>query len=165
MRIIITHYYNKKLVKKAYPNDLVSIRVHKKLSSGDKVYITKSLVVDTKYGNIERRVSITGKCYIKDNELIFIISDGINKVEKTNLVEPSSNNMKDRIKEQLQKINDTIFQYESLEVSDIFAYIKVKEINQMRRDALDELLKLRQDIKRRPIINDLIKHFLSSLFN
>lgn len=155
--IINDMYVNKKLVKKAYPNDLVSIRVHKKLSSGDKVYITKSLVVDTKYGNIERRVSITGKCYIKDNELIFIISDGINKVKKTNLVEPSSNNMKDRIKEQLQKINDTIFQYETLEVSDIFAYIKVKEINQMRRDALDELLTLRQDIKRRPIINDLIK--------
>lgn len=136
--IVNDMYVNHKLIKKAYPGQTVNLRVHKKLDVNDSVFITKSEVVEDKY-NIERKIKINGKCSYVDGKVMFEVNDGINKVSDFILCDESINNMKERVKEQLYKIKDTIFDYNKLDVDDIYAYIKVKDLNELRRNVLNLL--------------------------
>jgi len=143
-------YLGKNLVKEANKGTIVRIKTHKKLKVSDKVYITKSLVLENKY-NKKRRVFINGKCYLSKNYLILEVTDGINKVVKKLVVEHSENDMSQRIKEQLLKTKETIFEFKSIEITDIYCFTQIKNINSLRREALDELYKVRLNRPKRKI--------------
>ena len=91
-----------------------------------------------------RKLNIKGKIEVyKDKELKLEITDYINNIVVLgNIVEKSINNPIgfDRIKEQLNKLGNTIYKFDDIEIigdEDIFIYIK--ELNDLRREAIDKL--------------------------
>lgn len=137
-------YVNNQLVKTAKANDIVTIRVHEGMLEDSDVYLTTSKkqidYLNEIFKDDNFKVDIDGKCYLKNNKLVLEITDGINEVieESTNDVQVANNLLIDRIKEQLQKTSNTIFNFKKIEVIDN-VFIPVKELNELRRKALMHL--------------------------
>ena len=136
-------FINNNLVKQAKAGNIITVKVHEKLDVGDKVFLTKSIVLDNKY-NVEKKIPIDGKCYLDQNTIVLEVTDGINKVIKRLDVEESETDFSIRVREQLNKTNDTIFSFRKLDVSKLNCFTQIKNINELRRNALYELSKLRQ---------------------
>lgn len=87
------------------------------------------------------------------------VSDTKNKVSVTgNIVESSKNQplTKERIKEQLQKTGQTPFKCENITIeSDSAIFIPIKELNELRRNALDKLQEQRENNKKDFIKNSI----------
>lgn len=137
-------YVNNQLVKIAKANDIVTIRVHESMLEDSDVYLTTSKkqidYLNEIFKDDNFKVDIDGKCYLKNNKLVLEITDGINEVieESSNDVQVANNLLIDRIKEQLQKTSNTIFNFRKIEVIDN-VFIPVKELNELRRKALMHL--------------------------
>lgn len=103
--------------------------------------LTKEIERDLKE-NI-RRIKISGHLYIKDNKLIFNLSDGINNVEisSTNYeIATGTGTSIDIIKRNLLKIKDSIYEYENLAIDlKENIYIKLSNLNEIRRKAISLL--------------------------
>ena len=151
--IIVNDFYiNNKLVKEASCGDIISIKVNSDVFVGDTVVITmdKSLSDDINniISNSLRKVKINGKFYghIGD-KMSLTISDGNNKVcVYGNIVDKSMNRPVDKnmICDKLNKLGDTVYKFDNLEIdidNDIF--IPIKDINELRRDAVNRLNELR----------------------
>lgn len=143
-------FINKNLVKSAKAGNVIQVKVHEKLDIGDKVYLTKSVVLDNKYDAV-RRILIDGRCYLDGSNIVLEISDGTNKVVNKIDVEESNNDMSARVKEQLNKTNDTIFSFRKLEVRELYCFTQIKNINELRRKSLSELYELRLKDQNRTI--------------
>lgn len=94
---------------------------------------------------INKKINIEGKCILKLNEPIkLIVTDGKNIVEKSSdyIVEESKNcsTTIDRIKEQLEKLGDTIYLFDNLEIEmDDNIFIPVNKLNELRREVMHTL--------------------------
>ena len=88
-----------------------------------------------------------------DNSLFIEYSDGRNKVNKKVLCEESSNDFTERIKEQLAKTSDTIYEVNNIKGVAPNLFIPISSINQARRELLNELNELRKYQYSR-VIND-----------
>ena len=97
----------------------------------------------------ERKVDVSIKCNATVGNKLFIeVSDGIDKVIKEgNVVEKAINNptSKERIIEQLSKLGSTSFRLKDIDVDTDNAFIPIKELNELRREALDELKTIREN--------------------
>jgi len=94
--------------------------------------------------NKKRKVLIDGKLKLNKNECSYLeLSDGKNIIKVTgNIVQKSINSpiSKDRVKEQIYKLGTTVYKFRNLEIDmedDIF--ISIKELNELRRKAIEEL--------------------------
>ena len=135
-------YKDNKIVKSASKNDIVSIPF-KKVSKNSKVVKTTDYnllnSIDKKI-KINKKVLITGKCILKNNNPIkLIISDSKNEVEYISdyVLESSINNPTniDTIKNQLNKLGDTIYSFSNLEViMDDNLFIPISKLNEVRRE-------------------------------
>ncbi len=145
-------YINSKLVKKASAGDIVSIKVNSDVNIGDTVVITMDKELSDNINNLVdmslRKVSINGEFSGHVGEKAsLMISDGINKVSVYgNVVDKSMNRPVDRdtIYEKLNKLGDTVYKFDKLEIdidNDIF--IPIKDINELRREAISKLNELR----------------------
>lgn len=145
-------YIDGKLVNKASKGQIIEID-HKEFVKKDSVVLktTDKLQMEEIERNIEnkKRINITGKVICKKNsELELTLSDGINVASYTygNVLEAiNSPTSKDRIKVQISKLNDTPFYLEKIDIimdDDIF--IKISDINELRRKCVENLKKLRQ---------------------
>ncbi len=143
-------YLNKNNVKEAKAGSVITIKVHNRLDKGNKVFITKSVLLDNKYQNI-KTVDITGSCNLEGNYFVLKVSDGVNTVEDRILVSPSSNNHTERIKEQLLKTKDTIFRFSKIDIEGMYCFIQIKDLNEFRRNILNKLYKMRIADKNRAI--------------
>lgn len=141
-------YINNHLVKRAHAGDIISIQVHDKVNIGDKVVVTYDSDVvndiETAMKKNIRRVSITGRFIGKiGRKSHFIINDGFNNIEIFgNVIEKALNNpiKEETIKEKLEKINDTIYDYADIQIDiDENIFISLTEINILRRKAIDML--------------------------
>jgi len=141
-------YVNNKLVKKATTGDIVSIKVNSDVSVGDVVVITMDKEISDEINNIvlenRRKVMISGKFYGhvgKKSKLI--ISDGVNQVcVYGNNVDKSMNRPvdKDTILDKLNKLGDTVYKFNVIDINiDDNIFIPIKEINELRRDAVCKL--------------------------
>lgn len=127
---------------------------------GDTVNKTVDVTLVEKYRNINNKfIDLNFKLYEENNELMLNVSDGVNDVlvsygvVSDALNAPISN---ERIKEQLSKLGGTPFKLNSLEI-DIRdnAFINIKDLNELRRRAVDEITELRRNYKKEVIINDV----------
>lgn len=81
----------------------------------------------------------------KIHEKPYLIASSSNfevKISGENLVEPSINNptSKEKVIENLSKLNDTVFELKNIEVDlENKSYIKISDINKLRRDAIGKL--------------------------
>ena len=141
-------YINNKLVKEAKENDLISVKVNKKIPINSKVLLTKdvSLIKDINsiINSNPRKVLVDVSVIAKiDKPLKMIVNDGINNIEVNGeIVEKSINNSvsKDSIIERVNKVGNTIYKINKLDIimdNDIF--ISFKSINVLRRELFNKL--------------------------
>lgn len=141
--ILVNEFYkNNKLVKDAYKNDIISIKVHDKVYKDDIVVITndKSISNDIEeyIKNNKRKVLISGKVSCKLGNITLEVSDGVNKVVvSSNNVFKSINKSttKEDICVKLNKLLNTVYKFNSLDINiDSNLFIPLKEINGLKND-------------------------------
>ena len=141
--ILVNEFYkNNKLVKDAYKNDIISIKVHDKVFKNDIVVITndKSISNDIEdyVRNNKRKVLISGKVSCKLGIITLEVSDGINKVVvSSNNVFKSINKSttKEDISVKLNKLVNTVYKFNSLDINiDSNLFIPLKEINGLKNN-------------------------------
>ena len=141
-------YRNKKLVKEAHKGEVISIKVKDKVSVGSDVVITlDSLLnkeIDSLIDSKLRKVSINAVLTAKINERLKleVTDDNNNIIIYGNIVEKSINKptTKEDIISKLEKINDSVYKYNKLELDiDNNIFIPLKEINELKRNMIDEL--------------------------
>lgn len=141
--ILVNEFYKKdKLVKDAYKNDIISIKVHDKVYKDDIVVITndKSISngIEDYIKNNKRKVLISGKVSCKLGIITLEVSDGINNVVvSSNNVFKSINKSttKEDISVKLNKLVNTVYKFNSLDINiDSNLFIPLKEINGLKND-------------------------------
>lgn len=141
--ILVNEFYkNDKLVKDAYKNDIISIKVHDKVYKDDIVVITndKSISNDIEeyIKNNKRKVLISGKVSCKLGNITLEVSDGVNNVVvSSNNVFKSINKSttKEDIRVKLNKLLNTVYKFNSLDINiDSNLFIPLKEINGLKND-------------------------------
>ena len=139
--ILVNEFYkNNKLVKDAYKNDIISIKVHDKVFKNDIVVITNdksiSNSIEDFIKNNKRKVLISGKVSCKLGIITLEVSDGINKVVvSSNNVFKSINKSttKEDISVKLNKLVNTVYKFNSLDINiDSNLFIPLKEINGLK---------------------------------
>ena len=141
-------YINNKLVKEAYAGDIVSIKVNSDVNIGDVVVITMDKSLSDEINNIVdnrlRKVNISGKFYGHVGEKAYLsLNDGVHEIfVYGNVIEKSVNRPVDKntIYEKLSKLGDTVYKFDELDIdidNDIF--MPIKDINELRRCAVDKL--------------------------
>lgn len=95
---------------------------------------------------IDKKIPINIKVILKEN-LKIIMDDGINNVYVVgNKIQKSINNSitKDRIEQQISKLGNTPFSINKLEIEmDENIFINIKDVNELRREAVDLLIEKR----------------------
>lgn len=153
---------NKDNIKSAKPNDTVTIgRIKGKINVGDFVYKTVSLKLESQINQISSKENVKRKVLAKinikigkpvkfeildkeSNKDVHIEGSIVEQAQKTGVEE-------ERIRKQIGKTGGTIFEIEKLDVTlDENAYISIKEINDLRRKALENLEeKIKESILRK----------------
>ncbi len=151
--VVTTMVVDKNRVKSAKKGDIVTLKVDKKIADNSLMVKTtdiKQLENLKKYiSTISRKVKIEMKIILRKNqEIVLEISDGINfvsikgvKVEES-LKAPLTQEL---IKKQLNKLGNTPFVINKLTIEkDSNIYVNNKDLNDIRRKAIDLLIKKRQ---------------------
>jgi len=146
--IVTIIYKNGNRINKANVGDIVSIPLK------DKVNINDIVVKTTDYNqlkelkekiNIDKKISIKGVCTLKIGEPIKLsVTDYKNEVELLSdyIVEEAKNSETtiDRIKEQLNKLGDTVYDFDELNIiSDNNIFVPINKLNELRRNIISKL--------------------------
>lgn len=149
-----------KMVHSASKGSVVKIRAHYDHKIGSKIYLTstKRFLNETK-NSLLPKIGIKGKLYLENDCLNLLLDDGENVIiESSNKVAEGRNiNFLDRIKEQVLKINDSHYFYEEL-ILDIkqMIFLPIKEINLLRRNAINKIDEVRKNKYKEREIKDFI---------
>lgn len=171
--MILNYIYDKnnKLISNADNGDIIEIDNKIGITSkGNVLKTVDSLLIkqlenykEKKIGiNVDISASLSGTFSLK-------ISDGINNIlVEDNIIEKAISNgtSKDRIINQVLKLGDTPFEVNNYNYEiDNNIFIPISKLNELRRNAIDKLIRLREDNKKEVIINDknkLVKDMSSS---
>jgi putative protease len=173
--IVTSLFKNKKRISEAKKGDIVSIPLKDKIDKNSTVVKTVDYKTNQKIENIlttsKRTVKINGFMELKKNQYVTLqINDGINNIKvKSNIVAESPLKIPtdvNRIYEQVCKTGGTIYEFENLEIdAEDEIFIPIKEINELRRKALEELKRKRlerKEIKREKYYFDMLKDYPAS---
>lgn len=127
-----------------------------KASVGDTVNKTSDITVINKYRELPvRKVDIDVTFTHNENRATLEITDGINVVKKeADIVFPSKtiNIKKEDIIKQLSKLGNTPFKIANITVGEFDSkFINIKDLNSIRRDAVVELISIRENSKKEVI--------------
>ena len=144
--IVTKMFVNKKRVEHAKKGDIVSIYCQDKITKTSVVKTTDYLLnkgIEEKL-KLKKKIDIKGVLEVYLNKPIKLrITDGNNEVVTTgSLVEEAKTSpiSHDRIKEQLNKLGNTIYQFTELEIKgDNNIFVSIKELNDIRNKATDLL--------------------------
>lgn len=130
-----------------------------KASVGDSVNKTSDITVINKYRELPvRKVDIDVMFTHSENHAILEITDGINVVKKeADIVFPSKNISikKEDIIKQLFKLGNTPFKIANISVGEFESkFINIKDLNAIRRNAVEELIFIRENSKKEVIEMD-----------
>ena len=150
---IITIMYKKgSRIKSATNGDIVNIPFKEVINKGSKVLKTTDYNQIKEIENkikVDKKIKISGKCILKIGEPIkLIVNDSKNIVKKYSdyIVEKAKNaeTTTDRIKEQLNKLGDTIYEFDNLEIeNDSNIFVPINKLNELRREVMHTLNNLR----------------------
>ena len=140
--IVTKMFVNKKRVEHAKKGDIVSIYYQGKITKTNVVKTTDYLLnkeIEEKLKS-KKKIDIKGILEVYLNQSIKLtITDGNNEVVTTgSLVETAKTSpiSYERIKEQLNKLGNTIYQFTNLEIKgDDNIFISIKELNDLRNKA------------------------------
>lgn len=127
-----------------------------KASVGDSVNKTSDITVINKYRELPvRKVDIDVTFTHNENHAILEITDGINVVKKEADIVFSSKNIsikKEDIIKQLSKLGNTPFKIANISVGEFESkFINIKDLNAIRRNAVEELIFIRENSKKEVI--------------
>jgi putative protease len=146
--IITNMFKDKKKITHANKFDIISIYYKEKvLENLDVLKTTDYLLnkqIDSDIKSNKRKVLINGILEVyKDKPIKLEINDNINKVVVFgNTVDKSINNPISfkRIEEQINKLGNTIYKFDNIKIiGDEDIFISIKELNELRRKAIDLL--------------------------
>ncbi len=142
---------NNNNIKNAKSGEIVTIgRIKGRINAGDSVYKTVSLKLENqiKQKNVKENVKRRVLCKVEieigkplqlevvdmeTNENFCAIGEVVQRAQKVEIE-------KDRIEEQIRKTGGTIFEIEEIKINlESNAYVSIKEINELRRKALEGL--------------------------
>ncbi len=136
-------YINNCLVKKANIGDTVKIRCHKELFTNSVVLKTSNITLINDINNYEEiKLLIDGKVFVKDDKLVLKLKYNDIEVEEqssVNIEISDNSNFKNRIYEQLNKTNSTIYKFNRLQLNIDNVFLPISAINELRRNAIDKL--------------------------
>lgn len=152
--IVTSMFVNGQRATSAKKGEIVYVSYKCEIENDSVVLKTTDYALNKEIDNIlktkKRSVNITGKITLRENEVIMLeVSDGINNivVQNDSPVEKASNNptSKERVLEQLTKTGSTVFEFAKLDIDmDENLFISIKEINELRRLALEKLAEARK---------------------
>ena len=148
--IINGMYVGKALVRNAKAGSVVTVRSHLVMDSDDVVLLTKREEAITN----ERLIDLTLTVKNDDSDLIVSFYDGKNTVSGKIHYEEARSLQNERLLEQIKKTGGTMFRVDKVKnflSKEIF--VSVKEINELRRNLLDELKEKRENWYSRSEIN------------
>ena len=143
-------FINKTNVKEANKNDIINFK-YEHVNKGSIVVKTTDYKqieeINKLIENKTRKVSIKGKITLKE-KAILELTDGNNIVKiEENIIEQAKNNpiTKETIEKQINKIKNTPYKLENLEIiMDDNIFVNIKDLNELRRKAIEELTNKRQ---------------------
>lgn len=151
--VINKMFLNNKSVLKAFFGDVITIKYDKFVLPGSEVLLTSSFnqinKLDDNIKNNKRKVLIDAYVFAKKGKPLLIkVTDGKNLViceDVKNIEEAKTNpTSKEVIEKQLNKTGNTIYKFNTIKIdSDSNIFISIKDINELRRKALEELNKKR----------------------
>lgn len=150
--IVTSMFKNRQKVEYGKKDDVVSIYYKGNVKENLDVLKTTDYLlnkrIDNEINSLNRKVLISAKVEVyKDKNIKLELTDYINKVEVIgNIVEKSINNpiSFERIKEQIGKLGNTIYKINNIDIiGDEDIFISIKELNDIRRKAIDKLNDLR----------------------
>ena len=150
------------LINKGEKNQVVLFDNKFRVKVGDTVNKTQDVLVIDKYRNIDYKKILIDVDFkvLEDSKLYIKVSDGVNVVEKTYSeaqIAKSAPMTKERIEEQLSKLGGTPFKINNINIDlPDNLFIVIKDLNELRRLAIDELIELRSNAKKEVIINELV---------
>ncbi len=150
---IVNYLYDKNNKLISNSKDIVYLDNKVNLKTKDRVFKTYDKKLNTNLKNyIEKKINITFNVTAKKNKsLVVVISDDTNKIELTaNVVEEaiSSPISKEQIKRQFMKLGNTPFICKNINIDmDNDIYINIKDINIIRRKAVQLLIEKRSNKK------------------
>ena len=149
-------YKNGKIVKKAYPKEIITLKVKGRVENHSKVVkTTDQEQLDSLQKEIQgkdRRIPIKGICKIDDYlELTLICGKDSVTVISDFKVEKAKNQAitKEKITEQISKLGDSVYKMESLDISlREQSFVTIKALNELRRNAVIKLNEKRLERKK-----------------
>lgn len=146
-------YQKQKLVNGGEKGDTISFFLKGQFCLGDTLVLTSDqkdlMSIQKEISECKRKVSITGKVTLKIGSCMqYQVSDGKNVAIVTGNIPVSiAQNApvtKNRIQEQLQKLGDTVYELNTLEIEmDTNLFIPMQELNQIRRKSVEVLNQMR----------------------
>lgn len=145
---------NKKQITNATKKDIIEIQIEGPIKKGNKVVKTTDFNLIKEIDNIlktnKRYVDVDLKIDVElDKPIKLTLSDGVNTVIKETSIPTtkpiSSPVSKEKIVEQLSRLGNTIFKPNKIEINyNDEVFIPIKELNELKRIASDELTKKRE---------------------
>lgn len=154
--MIVNFLYDESLKLTNICKNIAVIDKKIKASVGDSVNKTSDITVINKYRELPvRKVDIDVTFTHSGNYATLEITDGINVVKKeANIVFPSKNISikKEDIIKQLSKLGNTPFKIANISIGEFESkFINIKDLNAMRRNAVEELIFIRENSKKEVI--------------
>lgn len=157
--MIVNFLYDESLKLTNVCKNIAVIDKKIKASVGDTVNKTSDITVINKYRELPvRKVDIDVTFTYNENRATLEITDGINVVKKeADIVFPSKNISikKEDIIKQLSKLGNTPFKIANISVGEFESkFINIKDLNAIRRNAVEELIFIRENSKKEVIEMD-----------
>lgn len=155
-------YIKNKLVKQGFKNEIIELEINSKINKDAMIYksIDDKLIdyIDNNYLSNVKRVAIRMKFMASvGNVLALSVKDNNNHsvlVKSEYVLEKAINSptSKEKIKEQLSKLNDTPYYLDNLSfVYDEDGIIPIKYLNELRRNAIELLNEKRKVVHQRTL--------------
>lgn len=160
--LIVNYLYDKNLKLTSTCDDVCYIDNKINLQSLDTVSKTQDNKLIKELNSYEKKkINISMNVFAKiEQDLTIIIDDKKNKViVKSNKVQKAKTQPidKEKIKYQLMKLGDTPFKCNDIKlICDDNIFISIKELNELRRNAIEQLIKKRTQNKNNLIIKEPI---------
>ena len=149
-----------KLISGAKSGDIIYLDNKIDLRTLDTLNKTTSSTLIRELENYnEKKISIDIKANVKGNSFTLVLYDGINTVNVSDdIVEVAINSgtSVSRIEEQLLKLGNTPFICNNIDIyikDNIF--VPISRLNELRRQAVDELISIRENTKKKIIVNEI----------
>lgn len=149
---VTTMYKNNQKIKSAHKGDIVSMEFPGNIKANSTVVKTTDIMqiksLKNRIEKIDRKIELVGNIKLFENQNIILeLTDGINKVSLSgSKVEKaiSAPLNDEQIEKQLKRLGETPFVLKQLNIEkDDNIYVNNKDLNEVRRFAIEKLIKLR----------------------